>query len=143
MNRLKTVFVIVLILFLSFVFDKVTAQISVLPVLNVKAGEKGILSVNVIDTESKIARISMVVREYPEYIYELNDNGENGDVRAKDGIWSAEVNVPIEAYGKYNLDCVLYDSDDIPMIKKYEKEKGIILMLTIVVNVFWKKYRCR
>jgi len=118
------------------VFDKVTAQISVLPVLNIKAGEKGILSVNVIDTESKIARISMVVREHPEYIYELNDNGENGDVRAKDGIWSAEANVPIEAYGKYNLDCVLYDSDDIPMIKKYEKEKGIIPMLTIVVNVF-------
>jgi len=136
MTRLKTVSVIVLILFLSFVFDKVTAQISILPVLNVKAGEKGILSVNVIDTESKIARISMVVREYPEYIYELNDNGENGDVRAKDGIWSVEVNVPIDAFGKYTLDCVMYNSDDVPMIKKYEKEKGIKPMLTIVVNVF-------
>lgn len=136
MTRLKTVFVIMLILFLSFIFDKVTAQISVLPVINIKAGEKGILSVNVVGTESKIARISMVVREYPEYTYELNDNGENGDVRAKDGIWSLEVNIPIDAYGKYNLDCVMYDSNDIPMIKKYEKEKGIIPILTIVVNVF-------
>lgn len=136
MTRLKTVGVITLILFLSFMFDKVTAQISVLPVLNIKAGEKGNLSVNVIGTESKIARISMVVREYPEYTYELNDNGENGDVRAKDGIWSVEVNVPSDAYGKYNLDCVLYNINDIPMITKYETGKKIKPILTIVVNVF-------
>ena len=136
MTRLKTVSVIMLILFISFIFDKVTAQISILPVINIKAGEKGILSVNVIGTESKIARISMVVREYPEYIYVLNDNGENGDVRAKDGIWSVEVNVPIDAYGNYNLDCVLYDSDGNPVMTKSENGKEIKPMLTIVVNVF-------
>jgi len=120
-------------------FDKVTAQISILPVINIKAGEKGILSVNVIGTESKIAKISMVVREAPDYIFELNDNGEKGDVKAKDGIWPAEVDVPYVAFGKYTLDCVLYNSDGNPIImdiKEYVTGKEIKQILTIVVNVF-------
>ena len=136
MTRLKTVSVIMLILFLSFMFDKVTAQISILPVINIKAGEKGILSVNVIGTESKIAKISMVVREAPDYIFELNDNGEKGDVKAKDGIWSAEVNVPYDAFGKYTLDCVLYDSDGNPIMTKSENGKETKLTLSTIVNVF-------
>ena len=137
MTRVKKVSVITLILFLFFVFDKLTAQISVLPATSVKPGEKAVLSVNVIDTDSKIAKILMVVRKYPEYTYVLNDNGENGDVRAKDGIWSIEIQVPYDATpGKYNLDCELYDGDGNSIITKSETGKETKHPITIIVNVF-------
>ena len=138
MTRLKTVRVITLILFLSFMFDKVTAQISILHAINIKAGEKGVLSLNTVDTESKIARISIVVREYPEYTLELNDNGENGDVKAKDGIWSVEINVPYDAPNqKFNLDGSVYDSNGNPIMTKSETGEETKLTFTVILYVFY------
>ena len=136
MTRLKTVCVIIIVLFLSFVFEKVSAQVSVLPLINCKAGEIGMVAVNVTDTEGKIARIEVVPRGYPDYIFEINDKGLEGDKVAGDDIWSIEINVPFDApYGKYYLDCTAYDSEGKPIMKKTEAGEETTIILTIVLNV--------
>lgn len=136
MMKLKLSCIITLVFFFSFIFNAAKAQISVLPVICVKAGGNGIISFKVDDTEKKIARISVTPREYPEYAFELNDNGESGDEYAKDEIWSMEINVPYDApAGIYNLDCEFYDSDGNPVMTESNDGKKIKLTATILLKV--------
>ncbi len=136
MIKLKLFYIIILVFFFSSNFDGATAQISVVPVICVKAGENGIISVKVDDTENKIARISVTPRGYPDYVFELNDNGELGDEYAKDEIWSMEINIPYDApAGIYNLDCEFYDSDGNPVMTKSNDGKETKLTATILLKV--------
>lgn len=60
----------------------------------------------------KIESVEATVRENPEMVFRLNDEGESGDVEESDNIWSYEVTVPFDATpGVYHLDFTALDVD--------------------------------
>ena len=120
---------------LKFNFETTKAQISIAPVISIKAGEKGIISLKVIDAENKIAKISITPREHTEYAFELNDNGETGDGYADDGVWSMEIEVPYDAPADiYYLDCEFYGSDGSPVMTKSKTGESTKLTYTILLK---------
>lgn len=136
MKRLKTVFLLILILFLSFIYNT-NAQLKVTPTLSIKSGGKGVMAIDINDSEGKVARVTGTAVEYPEYTFELNDKGENGDLKAGDGIWSAELTVPTDAMpAKYLLECSAYDSTGSPVMIKSEGGEEKRLSITFIVNVY-------
>lgn len=61
---------------------------------------------------ARVARIVAVVREAPDLIFSLNDEGKNGDKKAGDHIWTTEAMVPWQAStGLYHLDFSIYDKE--------------------------------
>lgn len=58
----------------------------------------------------QVASVRAVVEESSEIQYILNNNGENGDMKAGDKIWTYTVDVPYEAQpGTYHLRFVIRD----------------------------------
>ncbi|NVM01805.1 MAG: hypothetical protein HWN67_05695, partial [Candidatus Helarchaeota archaeon] len=116
MKKLKIWGFIILIFFLFLICAK-EVHISIITEkseFNAKIGEKGTLSFKVTDPDGNVEIITGVVREYPEFVFEFGDNGESGDEKADDGIWSAETEIPSDAPpGKYNIniDFEVYDAD--------------------------------
>jgi hypothetical protein len=86
-------------------------------------GDEGLICVRVMDTEGVVAAITATVREYPTMVLDLNDNGEDGDAIAGDGIWSFAVEVPDAALaGVYNWDFAAFDASGNPV--KVTTEEG-------------------
>jgi hypothetical protein len=74
-------------------------------------GNSAILQVKVDDPLGVVSDVTATVREYPEIVLDLNDNGENGDKIAKDGVWSYHIDVPDDTQaGIYNWDFKAYDA---------------------------------
>jgi hypothetical protein len=79
-------------------------------------GEDAIICVRVIDTQGVVAAITATVREYPTMVLDLNDNGEEGDAIAGDGVWSFAIEVPGGApAGVYNWDFEAFDANGDPV----------------------------
>ncbi|MHC4843214.1 MAG: choice-of-anchor X domain-containing protein [Planctomycetota bacterium] len=92
-------------------------------------GDESIISVKVIDTKGVVAAVTATVREYPEVVMDLNDNGQQGDTVAGDGVWSIAFNIPYEApEGQYNWDFEAFDADGNPVkiTTKEGSEKPLI-----------------
>ena len=57
-----------------------------------------------------VSEVVATVREAPDFRVVLNDNGENGDEKAGDNIWSSEQTVPFNAPANtYYLDVLALD----------------------------------
>jgi len=86
-------------------------------------GDKTIISVRVIDTQSVVAAVTATVREYSSVSVDLNDKGERGDKVSGDGVWSIAFDVPYEApYGEYYWDFEAFDENGDPV--KITTEQG-------------------
>jgi hypothetical protein len=84
----------------------------------VSKGEKVLLTVNIEDSEEMISSILAVVRRNKSYRLELNDNGEDGDKEAGDGIWSTETRVPRNAPARtYKMDFYALDTEGNKVLK--------------------------
>ena len=80
-------------------------------------GDETIVSVRVIDTQCVVAAVTATVREYSAISLDLNDNGEEPDKVAGDGVWSFAFDVPGEAGpGQYNWDFEAFDADGDPVM---------------------------
>lgn len=67
----------------------------------------------------KVSKIIATVREAPDMYFALNDDGKDGDEKARDKIWSYEVVVPWEAYaGTFHVDFSVYDKEGNELITK-------------------------
>jgi hypothetical protein len=84
----------------------------------VSKGEKVLLTVKIEDSEEMISSILAVVRRNKSYRLELNDNGEDGDKVAHDGIWSTETRVPRNAPARtYKIDFYALDTEGNKVLK--------------------------
>jgi len=100
----------------------------------VSPGEDTTICVTVIDPQGIVDVVTATVREYPEISFDLNDNGEEGDKVAGDGVWSYAMEVPGEAPpGEYNWDFEAYDADG--NLIKVTGEGGEIVPLTAEAGV--------
>ncbi|MHC4132322.1 MAG: choice-of-anchor X domain-containing protein [Planctomycetota bacterium] len=92
-------------------------------------GDESVISVKVIDTKGVVAAVTVTVREYPEVVMDLKDNGQQGDTVAGDGVWSIAFDIPYEApEGEYNWDFEAFDADGNPV--KITTKEGSEKLLT-------------
>ena len=63
-----------------------------------------------------VQRVQGVVVEEPRIVFNLRDDGASGDKKAKDGVWSLEVQVPFQAPpGEHLLELTALRSDGTPV----------------------------
>ena len=87
-------------------------------------GDDAVICVKVIDPKGVVAAVTATVREFPTFIMDLNDSGEEGDNVAGDGVWSFAVEVPGEApAGVYNWDFAAFDANGDP-VKVTTEDRG-------------------
>ena len=66
-----------------------------------------------------VSKVVGTVREYTDFMVELRDNGEQGDEKAGDNIWTRQITVPWEADpGTYHLDISVYDKNGKEIVTK-------------------------
>jgi hypothetical protein len=95
--------------------------------VKVSPGDVATVRVKVVDTKGVVAFVTATVREAPDIALDLNDNGEEGDEVAGDGIWSMEVDVPWDApAGKYNWDFEAFDADRVPVYITVEGKETLL-----------------
>ena len=85
-------------------------------------GATGIITVKVVDKHKVVAKVEGVIKEAPDKVFRLNDEGKNGDAKAGDGIWSMTVKLLAEApEGEYTIDFKAYRSDGLPVPIRLKK----------------------
>ncbi len=84
----------------------------------------------------KVKSVVGTVREYPSYIFAFNNNGENGDDKAGDNIWTTQYTVPWEAPSEeYHLDIDVLDNEGNRIISKEVEGETLDRSGTILVVV--------
>ncbi|MHC5061315.1 MAG: choice-of-anchor X domain-containing protein [Planctomycetota bacterium] len=79
-------------------------------------GDEAIVSVKVIDAPGVVAAVTATVRQERSVVLDLNDNGDEGDKAAGDGVWSSVFTVPGSAgAGDYNWDFEAFDENNDPV----------------------------
>jgi len=78
------------------------------------AGDDAKILVTFKGPKAKVASVRVIVRENPDITYDLNDNGQNGDMMANDNIWTVQTKVPYDAQpGTYHLDVTARDKEGV------------------------------
>ncbi len=104
--------------------------------VKVSPGDVATVRVKVVDTKGVVASVTATVREAQEIVLDLNDNGEEGDEVAGDGIWSMDIDIPWDApAGTYNWDFEAFDADRVPLTVKVEgKETQLVAEAEVTVD---------
>lgn len=94
-------------------------------------GNTALVTVEVKDKNGIIHGITGVAKEVPTERLKLRDDGQEGDVKAGDGIWSLAVTVPenLNLAGSFNLTFTAYRKDGVPV--PVRGEDGAIHPLTL------------
>ena len=83
-----------------------------------------------------VASVVGFVREVEGYIFDLVNDGTNGDVKANDNIWTLGIPIPMEAApGNYSLDITAKDVDGNPIPQKGMEVSTDGYVGTVVVTV--------
>ena len=91
-----------------------------------KPGDTALITVRLDDRHGIVGRVQGVVNEDTQLVFELHDDGEKGDVKAGDGIWSLWVDVPFLApKGEFQFELTAYDSKGRP-IPVRDLERGTV-----------------
>lgn len=105
---------------------------------NLNPGTTAILSVNIKDRYAIVSRIEGYIMEEPDIKLVFNDKGEEGDVKAGDGVWSLAVDVPQEAPpGDFVLELTAYNSkgEEINIREKGGEVKVLSTNLNISITL--------
>ncbi len=91
-------------------------------------GDTALVTISVKDKNEIVASIVGIIEEEPSRKLKLHDDGQEGDVKAGDGIWSLAVLVPLQAPpGDFNLTFTAYRSDGVAVpIRGDEGEIGTL-----------------
>lgn len=81
-----------------------------------------LISMKIIDRYELVDRVEGIVLEDPRVTFRLNDQGQAGDEKAGDGVWSCQVEVPFQAPpGSFTLEFTVFRSDGQPIIIRNEE----------------------
>jgi len=84
-----------------------------------KPGDSALITAEMNDYFNLVRQIKGVVKEDPRIVFELRDDGLEGDSIAHDGVWTLRVFVPFQAPpGEYELELTAYDDNDNPVLVK-------------------------
>lgn len=77
-------------------------------------GDTALITISVKDKNAIVAAVEGVIDEEPSRKLKLHDDGEEGDKKAGDGMWSLAVQVPLQApAGTFNLTFTAYRADGV------------------------------
>lgn len=75
-------------------------------------GDRVKITVQFTGPKSNVANVTAVVRESPDMVLPLNDDGQNGDEKAGDNIWTITETVPWDApSATYHIDIMAINED--------------------------------
>jgi len=76
-------------------------------------GDGALLTAEVVnDAYGVVSTIEGTIQDDPRVSFNLNDNGERGDVTAGDGVWSLDMEVPFQAPpGEFVIVLTAYDDN--------------------------------
>ncbi|NLN94478.1 MAG: hypothetical protein GX130_14420 [Candidatus Hydrogenedens sp.] len=81
-----------------------------------RPGDTAIITMHIHDRSGIVNRVEGVVLESPPITFKLNDDGQDPDEKANDGIWSMQVHVPFQAPpGEFRLEFTAYGKDGTPI----------------------------
>lgn len=85
----------------------------------VAPGKNVTLHVTVKGPTKNVDRVETTVREYPDFRGQLTNDGQNGDTKAGDNVWSTSFQVPYDApAGTYHVDVSVYDTNGNEVVTK-------------------------
>ena len=84
-----------------------------------KPGDTAVITVKLADRPKVVDRVIGVVQEDTRMKFRLQDNGEDPDEKAGDGVWSIRVDVPFMAPpGDFTLEITAYDASGQAVLAK-------------------------
>lgn len=93
---------------------------------HLKPGDTALITVRLDDRYGIVDCVQGSVNEDTQLVFELHDDGEKGDVKAGDGIWSLWVDVPFLApKGEFQFELTAYDSKGRPIAVR-DLERGTV-----------------
>lgn len=97
-------------------------------------GTTGLITVELVDSYKVVQSVRGRLREDQRVTFVLNDQGENGDTKAGDDIWSLKVDVPFQAPpGDYTLELGAFDADNQPV--RVDDPDGNTVPLTTTLDI--------
>ncbi|MBS3770215.1 MAG: hypothetical protein V5A59_01890 [Bacteroidales bacterium] len=79
---------------------------------NPSPGDEVVARVTLNKFSEKVETVKGKVREYPQYSFTFNNNGEDGDEKAGDNIWSRKMDIPYNAPSQtFHLDITVLDKE--------------------------------
>ena len=99
-------------------------------------GASAVITLAIKDKQGVVERIEGVVLEDPRITFRLRDDGETPDEKAKDNVWSMQVDVPFQAPpGQFRLEFTAYGSDGMPVSIRDDEGKVVVLQQTVPINI--------
>jgi hypothetical protein len=99
-------------------------------------GDTAVITLKVKDRHALVDRVEGIVTDEPRIEFQLRDDGEGGDVKAGDGVWTLKVDVPFQAPpGDFLLEFTAYRSDGLPVPVRDGKGNVIALTTSLPVSI--------
>ncbi|MFO7891859.1 MAG: hypothetical protein R6V04_16155 [bacterium] len=125
MKKLFTISVslLIIVLFVTACATKLSVKEMAVNPSQVSAGDEVVSYVTLNKYSDQVASVKATVREYPEYSFTLNNDGEEGDEEAGDNIWSKKMAIPWNAPAQtYHLDISILDEEGNIIARKKGEE---------------------
>jgi len=99
-------------------------------------GQTAVITIDVSDYHHIVDRIEGKVKDYPQRVFKLKDDGVAPDKVAGDGIWTMEVSVPFQAPpGEHFIQFTAYDSDGHEIVVPDKEGHAQPLSTTLKVSI--------
>jgi hypothetical protein len=95
---------------------------------DLKPGDTAVITIEIADKYGIVDRVEGVVREDPRIKFKLRDDGIEPDKKARDGVWTLQVDVPFQAPpGQFTLEFTAFRSDGQPVIVRDKEGNAVPL----------------
>lgn len=99
-------------------------------------GGSALLTVKISDRNNVVQRVEGVVKEYPQMVLPLYDDGTHGDVEADDNVWTLKVDVDFQAAaGQFTVEVKAYDGKGRVVVVRDPKTGDTPLIATAQVAI--------
>ena len=99
-------------------------------------GSTAVITLAVKDKQEVVQRIEGVVLDDPRITFRLRDDGQPPDEKAKDSVWSMQVDVPFQAPpGQFSLEFTAYGPDGMPVSIRDKAGEVVVLKQTVPINI--------
>jgi hypothetical protein len=110
MNLTNLGWILILVTIIAGCSGSLALKDAIVVPAKVAPGDAATVQVKVEDPDGVVTDVTATVREYPQMVLDLKDDGKGVDEVADDGIWSVNIDVPFETQkGTYNWDFKAYD----------------------------------
>lgn len=105
---------------------------------DLRPGSSAVITLQVRDKHNVVRLIEGVVLEDPRITFRLRDDGHEPDIKAGDGVWSMQVDVPFQAPpGQFVLEFTAFGPDGQPVEVRDERGSVVPLKQSIPIVIHY------